>query len=84
VIEANARRAGASSDPERGALYQLLTLESGAARVRDRRGDELEVRLERGLAELLAPGDWLRMSVDDSGLAQVHCCYPPQVAALAP
>jgi hypothetical protein len=84
VIEANARRAGASSDPERGALYQLLTLEVGAARVRDRRGDELDVRLERGLAELLAPGDWLRMSVDDSGLAQVHCCYPPQVAALAP
>jgi len=84
LIEANAQRDGASSDPERGALYELLALEGVAGRVRDRRGDELDVGLPSGLAARLAPGDWLRMSIDDAGRALVHCCYPPQVARLAP
>jgi hypothetical protein len=83
LIEANALRDEATSDPSRGVLYEFLRRDGTRATLRDRQGDEHQLELDSKLAGKLEPGDWLRASVEGD-VARVHCCYPPQMAQLAP
>lgn len=83
LTSANALRAAGSRDPERGAMWEVLALERDVATLRDRQGQEHRARLDPRLAGCLAAGDWVRASFDTSQ-AFVHCCYPAQVAQLAP
>lgn len=82
VVEANRRRTR-TSDPMTGALHEVVSLdERGAARLRDRAGDERDVEIDPELAHWLRAGDLLRARVHDDGRVAVYCCYPPEARAL--
>jgi hypothetical protein len=83
LVDANALRAEAASDPSRGTLYEFVRREGARATLRDRLGNEHQLGLDAALSSKLEPGDWLRASVEGD-VALVHCCYPPQMAQLAP
>jgi hypothetical protein len=81
AIEANRRRTR-SADPSQGELYEIATLQEGRARVRDRAGNEVDVKIEPDLAEWLRAGDRVRANRMDDGRLAVYCCYPPEARGL--
>lgn len=83
IIGANALRPAGSRDPQRGAMYEVLELDGDTVLLRDRHGHEQRGQISGELAARLESGDWLRASVEEP-VAVVHCCYPAQVAQLAP
>jgi len=83
VVRANTLRGDQAAAPDRGQLFEIVETEPSRATLRDRSGSQYTARLPQQLAPLLTPGDWVRASLHDEA-ADVHCCYPPQVAALAP
>ncbi len=70
--------------PERGELYELIAREQDSALLRDRRGREQRAKLAPELMARLELGDWVRATIASDSYARAHCCYPPQVAELAP
>lgn len=84
IVEANRRRTR-SADLEQGELYELLEIAAGgAARVRDRRGGEVDAEVDTLIATWLRAGDLLRARRLDDGRLAIYCAYPPQARALGP
>ena len=84
IVEANRRRTR-SADPAQGELYEVLAIApDGAARLRDRRGNESEASTDPLIAAWLREGDLLRARRLDDGRLAVYCAYPPQARALGP
>ena len=81
IAEANLARRP-SEEASAGEVF--LVREAGAAelRVQDSTGAELTVAADPALAVHLRPGDHLRASAGEDGALTVHCCYPPECAAL--
>lgn len=67
-----------------GQLYEFLAdLGQGRARVRDLGDAEHELWARPQTTRLLAQGDRVRASLE-GGRLLIHCCYPAQIAQLAP
>jgi hypothetical protein len=80
IVEAN-RACEPDAGGEQGALFEWLGGGDGRGLVRDRAGQEHEVRVVAALAAQLRAGDRLRAQRDDGEL-HVYCCYPAESAAL--
>lgn len=74
----------AGDAPEQGELFELAERENGGFVLRDRRGRERRAQLAAELMERLEVGDWVRATLEPESAARTHCCYPSQVARLAP
>lgn len=90
AISAESRVAADDETEDAGELYEIVELDEQAAetfedsgdRVLTASGDEITVILEDELREHLEPRDRVRATVQLSGHTRVHCCYPPESAAL--
>jgi hypothetical protein len=81
IIEANRRRTR-SADPSSGELYEVVGVERGALRLRDRKKVEHEAIVDVDLTEWLVPGDRLRAHRHEDRRLAVYCCYPPESRGL--
>jgi hypothetical protein len=81
TVEANRRRTRAA-DPSAGELYEVLAVDHGTLRVRDRHKVEHEVFADPDLTTWLAAGDRLRAHRHDDRRLAVYCCYPPEARGL--
>jgi hypothetical protein len=82
LAEANRRRTR-GSDPKRGELFELLSLESGfCARVRNDRGIDQDVEIDADLGAWLRSGDRLRGRVLTDRRLAVYGCYPAPIEIL--
>lgn len=82
IAEANQRRTRGARRDE-GELFELASVNDGAAEVRTRGGTESHAALEPALASWLRSGDLVRGSLHADGRLAVYCCYPPEVSELS-
>ncbi len=81
IVEANRRRTR-STEKSEGELFEVLTVDRGTLRVRDRKHVEHEVAVDDDLTTWLAVGDRLRAHRHADGRIAVYCCYPPEARGL--
>ena len=71
------------ADP--GQLFEVVSVRAPQhASVRVGDDDERTLELDPSILPHLEPGDRLRGRLENDGGLTVYCCYPPEVAELAP